>query len=108
MTTQSYGWNPQRLQHSQNNNNNNNNAYDDPTIWQPGFDLPRLIWYAGPGLCAANLHKWSLAFSDKYGRGTVHKCPVSKLHDGGLQRLYCADDVAVNWLEGMAMKEIAK
>jgi len=35
-------------------------------------------------------------------------CPVSKLHDSGLQRLQSADDVAVNWLKGMAMKVLAK
>ena len=26
-----------------------------------------------------------------------------KLHDGGLQRLHWAQDVEINWLEGMAM-----
>ena len=66
-----------------------------------------LVWY---GMLAqvSVLQIYTSGASDKYGRGTVHKCPVSKLHDGGLQRLYCADDVAGNWLEGMAMKEIAK
>ena len=38
---------------------------------------------------------------------TVHEYPVSKLHDGGLQRLHCADNVAVNWLDGTAMKTLA-
>ena len=40
------------------------------------------------------LYKWGLASSDKCGCGMVHtmshavdKCPVSKLHDAGLQRL---------------------
>jgi len=40
------------------------------------------------------LYKWSLASSDKCGCGMVHtmshvvdKCPVSKLHDAGLQSL---------------------
>jgi len=32
----------------------------------------------------------------------------SKLHDGGLQRLHFADDIALNWLEGMAMKALAR
>jgi len=32
--------------------------------------------------------------------------PVSKLHDGSLQRLHPAGDVAVNWLEGTAMKAL--
>jgi len=31
----------------------------------------------------------------------VNKCPVSKLHDGGL---HSADSVAVNWLERTALK----
>ena len=34
----------------------------------------------------------------------VNECPVSKLHDGGLQRLHSADDIAVNWLEETAKK----
>jgi len=39
----------------------------DPTIRQPGFDLPRHTWSpmnrfrAGKGPCRANLHKWGLA-----------------------------------------------
>ena len=35
---------------------------------------------------------------------TVNECPASKLHDGGLQRLHYTDDVAINWLEGIALK----
>ena len=41
----------------------------DPTIRQPGFDLPRHTWSpmnrfrAGKGPCRANLHKWGLAQS---------------------------------------------
>jgi len=30
---------------------------------------------------------------------TVNECPVSELHDGGLQRLHSADAVAANWKE---------
>ena len=37
----------------------------------------------------------------------VNECTVSEFHDGGLQRVHYADYVAVNWLEGMAMKALA-
>jgi len=39
----------------------------DPTVQQPGFDLPRHTWSlmnrfrTGQGPCRANLHKWGLA-----------------------------------------------
>jgi len=68
--------------------------------------------------CAEPFQHWSGSFccknpqvgfgvSDKCGRGmvqtmslTVNEHPVSKLlHDGGLQRLHSADDVAINQLE---------
>jgi len=59
--------------------------------------------------------KWDLSFSDKCGCGIVqtmshivNECPVSKHHDGGLQRLYSASGVAVNWLEGMLMKPFVR
>jgi len=39
---------------------------------------------------------------------TANKCPGSKLPDGGLERLYSTDDIAINWLEGMAMKALMK
>ena len=41
----------------------------DPTIWQPGIDLPRQSWSllncfrTGQGPCRANFHKWGLAKS---------------------------------------------
>jgi len=41
----------------------------DPSIWQPGFDLPRQSWsllncfQTGQGLCHAILDKWGLAKS---------------------------------------------
>ena len=41
----------------------------DPTIRQPGFDLPRHTWFllnrfrTDQGPCCANLHKWGLARS---------------------------------------------
>jgi len=36
------------------------------------------------------------------------ECAVSKLHDGGLQRLHSADNVAVNWLERTVTKRKVK
>jgi len=61
----------------------------------------------------ANLHKWGLASSDKCECGTVqtmshivNECPVSKLHDAACKD--SADDVAVNWLEGTAMKALVR
>ena len=47
----------------------NHTIVTDPTIRQPGFDLPRRIWFltnrfrTGQGQCRANLHKWGLAQS---------------------------------------------
>jgi len=55
----------------------NQSIVTDPTIWQPGFHLPRLTWCAlnrfctGQGLRAGNLHKWELVSSDKCGCGIV-------------------------------------
>jgi len=55
----------------------NQSIVTDPTIWQPGFHLPRLTWCAlnrfctGQGLRAGNLHKWGLVSSDKCGCGIV-------------------------------------
>ena len=47
----------------------NHTIVTDPTIRQPGFNLPRHTWLltnrflAGQGPCRANLHKWGLAQS---------------------------------------------
>jgi len=70
------------------------------------YDCLVTVFHIGQGLCAADLHKWGLASSDKCRCGMVQTmshivddCPVNKFHDGGLQRLHsAADDVAVNWL----------
>jgi len=37
-----------------------------------------------------------------------NECQVSKLRGGGSQRLQSADDVADYWLEGTAMKVLAR
>ena len=70
------------------------------------YDCLVTVFHTGQGLCAADLRKWGLASSDRCRcrmvqtmSHIVDDCPVSKFHDGGLQRLYsAADDVAVNWL----------
>ena len=61
----------------------------DPTIRQPGFDLPRHTWSpmnrfrTGQGPCRANLHKWGLAQSPSCDCGQqqtmkhiVDTCPL--------------------------------
>jgi len=39
-------------------------------------------------------------------RSWLYKCPVNKLHSGGLQRPHSADHVAINWRKGTAMKDL--
>jgi len=39
----------------------------------------------------------------------VNVCPLTVLYNGGRQRLYLADDDdAINWLDRMAMKALAR
>ena len=93
----------------------------DTTIWQRGFNLPCQTWrelnhfHTGQGLWAANLHKRDLASSTKCRFGMVQtmshiadECPVSKLHDGGLQRLQTADNDVVNCLEWTEIKALKR
>ena len=83
----------------------------DPTIWQPGFNLPRHTWSlmnrfrTGQGPCRADLHKWGLAKSPSCvcdQRQTmnhiVNTCPLTKFEEW-LNLLHKADDNAVIWLE---------
>jgi len=83
---------------------------DDPTIWQPGFNLPRQQWsllnhfQTALGHCGACKKKWNQAASDLCPFGEkqtmshfVDFCPLSKLN-GGLSQLHSADDEAVAWL----------
>jgi len=92
----------------------------DPTIRQPGFDLPRRTWSllnrfrTGQGPCRANLHKWGLAQSPSCDCGQrqtmnhiVDTCPVTKF-EGGLNLLHEADDDAVIWLKSTATAAFAK
>ena len=88
----------------------NSHLVCDPTIWQPGFDLPRQQWSllnhfrAEQGHCGACRRKWRLTDTDLCPCGEtqtmshiVESCPLKKLN-GGLSRLHSADEYAVSWL----------
>ena len=81
-----------------------------PTIWQPGFDLPRQQWFllnrfrTEQGHYGACRRKWRLTDTDLCPCGEtqtmshiVESCPLTKLN-GGLSRLHSADEDAVSWL----------
>jgi len=93
----------------------------DPTTRPADFDLRRSTWSllnqfrTGQGHCAANLHKWRMAASDKCQCGEVQtmshiveSCSETRFSDGGLVRLHSADDHAVTWLQEVAVKAFAK
>ena len=82
----------------------------DPTIRQPGFDLPRQQWSllnhfrTEQGHCGACRRKWRLTDTDLCPCGEtqmmfhiVESCPLTKLN-GDLSRLHSADEDAVSWL----------
>ena len=88
----------------------NSHLVCDPTIRQPGFDLPRQQWSllnrfrTEQGHCGASRRKWRLTDTDLYPCGEtqtmshiVEPCPLTKLN-GGLSRLHSADEDAVSWL----------
>ena len=98
----------------------NQSLVPDPTIRQPGFDLPRHTWsmlnrfWTGRGTCRADLHQWGLSTSESCSCGQkqtmshiVDSCPLSRF-EGGLQQLHTADDRAFHWLETAAKKALAK
>ena len=98
----------------------NQSLVPDPTIRQPGFDLPRHTWSmlnrfrTGRGTCRADLHQWGLSTSESCSCGQkqtmshiVDSCPLSRF-EGGLQQFHTADDRAVHWLEMAAKKALAK
>jgi len=81
----------------------------DPTIRQPGFDLPRQQWSllhsfsfrTEQGHCGACRRKWRLTDNDLCPCGEtqtmshiVESCPLTKLN-GSLSRLHSADEDAV-------------
>jgi len=98
----------------------NHGLTPDPTIRQPGFDLPRQLWSllncfrTGQGQCHANLFKWGLSASDLCRCGQpqtmthiVDSCAEFSL-DGGLPRLHSADEYASTWLNSVAKEALVK
>jgi len=88
----------------------NSHLVCDPTIRQPGFNLPRQQWSllnrfrTEQGHCGACRRKWRLSDTDLCPCGEtqmmshiVESCPLTKLN-GGLSRLHSADEDAVSWL----------
>jgi len=90
----------------------NHTIVTDPTIRQPGFDLPRhrpwsLVnrFRAGQGPCRANLQEWGLAHSSSceftaYSQRQtmnhiVDTCPLTTFEASGLNLFHEADDDAV-------------
>ena len=88
----------------------NSHLVCDPTIRQPGLDLPRQQWSllnrfrTEQGHCGVCRRKWRLTDTDQCPCGEtqtmshiVESCPLTKLN-GGLSRLHSADEDAVSWL----------
>ena len=90
----------------------NSHLVCDPTIRQPGFDLPRQQWSllnrfrTEQGHCGACRRKWRLTDTDLCHCGEtqtmshiVESCPLTKLN-GGLSRLHSVNEDAVSWMTG--------
>ena len=88
----------------------NSHLVCDPTIRQPGFDLPRQQWSllnrfrTEQGHCGVCRRKWRLTDTYLCPCGEtqtmfhiVESCPLTKLN-GVLSRLHSADEDAVSWL----------
>ena len=88
----------------------NSHLVSDPTIRQPGFDLPWQQWSlkkrfrTEQGHCGACRRKWRLTDTGLCPCGETQtmshiaeSCPLTKLN-GGLSQLHSADDDAVSWL----------
>jgi len=88
----------------------NSHLVRNPTIRQPGFDLPRQQWSllnnfcTEQGHCGACRRKWRLTDTDLCPCGETQmmsrigeSCPLTKLN-GGLSRLHSVDEDAVSWL----------
>ena len=82
---------------------------DDPTIWQPGFNLPRQQWSllnlfrTAQGHCRVSKKLWNQAATDlcpcsekQTMSHIVDSRPLTKLN-GGLFQLHSADDEAIGW-----------
>ena len=79
----------------------NSHLVCDPTIRQPGFDLPRQQWSLLNRFCT---EQGRLTDTDLFPCGEtqtmshiVESCPPTKLN-GGLSRLHSADEDAISWL----------
>jgi len=83
---------------------------DEPTIRQPGFNLPRQEWsllnrfLTVQGHCGVCKKLWNQAATDlcPYGEKQtmshiVNSCPLKKFNSG-LSQLRSADDEAIAWL----------
>jgi len=83
---------------------------DDPTIWQPGFNLPQQQWsllnrfQTAQGHCGACKKKWNQAVTDLCAcdekqtiSHIVDSCPLTKLNVG-FSQLHTADNEPVAWL----------
>ena len=80
---------------------------DDPTIRQPGFNLPRQHWSllnrfrTVQGHCGVCKKLWNQAVTDLCPCSEKHTlstlCPLMKLN-GGLSQLHSADDESIAWL----------
>ena len=88
----------------------NHHLVCDPTIQQPGFDLPRQTWTplncfrTGQGPCCACLHKWCLVTSDSVRSSSDNEShcrhvSVGRVSWWRLTRLY---EDAANWLNNIA------
>ena len=88
----------------------NSHLVCDPTIRQPGFDLPRQQWsllnrfHTEQGHCSACRRNWRPTDTDLCPCAEtqtmfhiVESCPLTKLN-GSLSRLHSADEYAVSWL----------
>ena len=88
----------------------NSHLVCDPSIRQPGFDLPRQQWSllnrfrTEQGHCDACRRQWRLTDTDlsvslwrDATQNVVESYPLTKLN-GGLSRLHSADEDPVSWL----------
>ena len=98
----------------------NHTIVTDPTIRQPGFDLPRHTWslmnrfWQVKTHVVLDLHKWGLTQSPSCDcsqrqsmNHVVDMCPLTKF-EGRLNLLHNADDDAVIWLESTATAALVK
>jgi len=89
----------------------NSHLVCDPTIWQPGFDLPQQQWSllnhfrAGQGHFGACRRNWRLTDTDLCPCGEtqtmshiMESCPLTKLNGSLSHQLHSADEDAVSWL----------